>query len=423
MDRNNITSEMLTTVIKCYNRNFSGRYQSSSSNAQSQARMMLLAAENLPEVQAYLAAFRRTNGVVPLESVARQFCTWVKSGRPNIGKMEDTPAPQPEPTPAPTPAPTPETPAPAPDMMTAFIGELVKRIDLPEIKKNISDAALAFVKEQYGPITRRVVVEVGDKKSEFREVLHEKFDTVIKYVANDLPVYLVGPAGSGKNVLCEQVAKALGLKFWFTNAVSQEYQIKGFTDAMGHYQPTQFYHAFTEGGLFMLDELDASIPEVLVMLNAAIANRYFDFPAPIGRVEAHADFRVIAAGNTIGMGADFQYVGRNQLDAASLNRMRPTVIGYDPRIELALCRDDMDLLGFCRAFREAAKESSIGVVVSYRNIRDMATMKDLLDTKELLFGGLVAGLDKHDLTIIRDKMRGTYGKYTTALEDIIKEGE
>lgn len=50
---------------------------------------------------------------------------------------------------------------------------------------------------------------------------------------------------------------------------------------MGNYQETQFFKAFTEGGLFMLDEMDASIPEVLVILNAAIANRYFDFPAPI----------------------------------------------------------------------------------------------------------------------------------------------
>ena len=70
----------------------------------------------------------------------------------------------------------------------------------------------------------------------------------------------------------------------------------------------------------MLDEMDASIPEVLVILNAAIANRYFDFPAPIGYVEANPNFRVIAAGNTTGHGADFEYVGRNQLDGASLDR-------------------------------------------------------------------------------------------------------
>ena len=91
----------------------------------------------------------------------------------------------------------------------------------------------------------------------------------------------------------KQVAKALGLDFYFTNAVTQEYKITGFTDANGRYQETQFYKAFKNGGLFMLDEMDASIPEVLVILNAAIANGYFDFPAPIGFVEAHRTLELL----------------------------------------------------------------------------------------------------------------------------------
>ena len=117
-------------------------------------------------------------------------------------------------------------------------------------------------------------------------------------------MFLAGPAGSGKNVICKQIAKALDLDFYFSNAVTQEYKLTGFTDANGTYHESQFYKAFRNGGLFMLDEMDASIPEVLIILNAAIANRYFDFPAPIGYVEAHPDFRVVAAGNTFGNGAD-----------------------------------------------------------------------------------------------------------------------
>jgi MoxR-like ATPase len=98
-----------------------------------------------------------------------------------------------------------------------------------------------------------------------------------------------------KNVICKQVAEALKLEFYFSNAVTQEFRLTGFVDANGRYQDTQFFHAFTEGGIFFLDEMDASIPEVLVILNAAIANRYFDFPGH-GRVQAHENFRVIAAG-------------------------------------------------------------------------------------------------------------------------------
>lgn len=76
-------------------------------------------------------------------------------------------------------------------------------------------------------------------------------------------------------VICQQVAEALGLDFYFTNAVTQEYKLTGFIDANGNYQETQFYKAFTKGGLFFLDEMDASIPETLIILNAAIANRYY----------------------------------------------------------------------------------------------------------------------------------------------------
>lgn len=50
---------------------------------------------------------------------------------------------------------------------------------------------------------------------------HEKFDEVANIVNLDIPVYLTGKAGTGKNVICQQVAEALGLDFYFTNAVTQ----------------------------------------------------------------------------------------------------------------------------------------------------------------------------------------------------------
>ena len=234
-------------------------------------------------------------------------------------------------TPTQITAPT-STPAPVSDsavqysmgiLEQAVIGLIAKtqteRIE-SEIMGQVQDEVRNFIKSEYGSIERRINTVVDGKAVKVDGVQHEKFETVLKFVANNEPVFLTGAAGSGKNVLCKQVAQALGLDFYFTNAVTQEYKLTGFTDANGNYQPTQFYKAFTQGGVFMLDEMDASIPEVLIILNAAIANRYFDFPAPIGYVEAHPNFRVIAAGNTTGNGADFEYVGRNQLDAASLDR-------------------------------------------------------------------------------------------------------
>ena len=273
-----------------------------------------------------------------------------------------------------------------------------------DIMAGVKDEVRSFIKSEYGTITRKIITVVdGEERPLGDDFVHEKFDDVLKCVANDIPVFLTGPAGSGKNYICKQVAKALGLKFYFSNAVTQEYKLTGFTDANGNYQETQFYKAFTEGGLFMLDEMDASIPEVLVILNAAIANRYFDFPAPIGYKEAHKDFRVVAAGNTTGHGADYEYVGRNRLDGASLDRFVMIKVDYSRELENRLAID-VALADFCRAFRKASKKVGVNIIVSYRAIEHLAKMIHLMPLEDALQICLVKDLEKDDLNIINNEL-------------------
>lgn len=299
------------------------------------------------------------------------------------------------------------------------VAEVIAKTQAEQIKEDImgkvQDTVRDFIKSEYGTIERKIVTIVDGNKRELKGVLHEKFDEVLAAVSLGIPVYLVGPAGSGKNVLCKQVADALGLKFYFTNAVTQEYKLTGFTDAMGNYQPTQFYKAFTEGGLFMLDEMDASIPEVLTILNAAIANKYFDFPAPIGYKEAHPNFRVIAAGNTSGNGADFQYVGRNQLDGASTNRFVYEDVDYSPIIEDSLALDK-SLADFCREFRRAAKTVGVNIIVSYRAIEYLTKLIPIMPMDKALKMCLVKDLEKDDLHNITNELRDT--PYKQALNAI-----
>lgn len=288
-----------------------------------------------------------------------------------------------------------------------------------EIMGQVEDKVRQFIKDEYGTIERKITTVVDGKKAEMRGIQHDKFETVLKFVANDEPVFLTGPAGSGKNVLCKQVAEALGLKFYFTNAVTQEYKLTGFTDANGNYHATQFYKAFKDGGVFMLDEMDASIPEVLVILNAAIANRYFDFPAPIGYVEAHPDFRVIAAGNTTGHGADFEYVGRNQLDGASLDRFAVVKIDYSQAIEDNVALGNKELAQFCRDFRKSADKNGVNVIVSYRAIGRLAKMLQLLDTEEAIETCLLKGLEKDDINVIMNGIRRD-SVYKDAMKKIVE---
>lgn len=165
-------------------------------------------------------------------------------------------------------------------------------------------------------------------------IMHHKFPLLAAAVAARVNVLLVGPAGSGKTTAVEKVAQALGLQFYATGAVSSEYKLTGFVDAQGRIVSTAFRKAFEHGGLFLFGETDASMPGALLAFNTALANNWMDFPD--GVIQKHPDFRVVADANTFGTGADRQYVGRNKLDAASLDRYAVLEWGYDEALEASL---------------------------------------------------------------------------------------
>lgn len=169
-------------------------------------------------------------------------------------------------------------------------------------------------------------------------LMHHKFPLLAAAVAARVNVMLVGPAGSGKTTAVEKVAQALNLPFYGTGAVSSEYKLTGFIDAQGRIVSTAFRKAFEFGGVFLFGETDASMPGALLAFNTALANGWMDFPD--GVVQKHPDFRVVADANTFGTGADRLYVGRNQLDAASLDRYAVLDWPYDEALEAAMIGAD-----------------------------------------------------------------------------------
>lgn len=410
---------MIANVVRRYNYRHNTRYKKS---AESTIRIVNEAFEVGGDEAYYEILDRVGNSEADtLNGAVREYIKWKKN--PEIPQDE----PEAEPTPV-TPQPQ-ENPANqnlgnALGLLERTLAEVIVNTQGANIANqiigNISDKVDRYVRETYGNLPKKTEITVNDYKVEFDEVIHGKFETVLKFVKMNEPVFLTGAAGCGKNVICKQVAKALGLDFYFSNAVTQEYKITGFTDANGNFHETQFYKAFKNGGLFMLDEIDASIPEVLVILNAAIANRYFDFPAPIGYVEAHPDFRVIAAGNTFGLGADYEYCGRNQLDMASLDRFALIPIDYDRDIELSVANGDAELVEFADEFRRSAKQSGVICIVSYRAIGRMAKMMQLLDIEEVLKTCLTKNLRRDDVNMICNEMKAG-GKYREALNKIVKE--
>lgn len=248
-----------------------------------------------------------------------------------------------------------------------------------------------------------------------KEVKHSKFDMIKTCIENDIPVYLAGPAGSGKNYTLEQISWELGLEFYFTNSVQQEYKLTGFIDAGGQYHETEFYKAFKNGGIFFLDEMDASIPEVLVLLNAAIANRYFEFPN--GKINAHKDFRVVAAGNTVGSGADEMYTGRLVLDQATLDRFAIIDFGYDRNIEMHIAKGNKELVDFVEAIRTEAETNGIRATFSYRCIGMVTKLERTgLNLKDILEIAVFKGMEKD--TINNFRLYSLNNKYKTALNEL-----
>lgn len=295
----------------------------------------------------------------------------------------------------------------------------VQEMALDNLTEEIKDYAIDFIRQEYGTVQKKVSITTDTGiRVQINGVLHEKYDEVLAYVVEGEPVFITGPAGCGKNVLCSQIAKTMGLEFYFSNAVTQEYKITGFTDANGVYHESQFYKAFKNGGLFMLDEMDASCPEALIVLNCALANGYFDFPAPIGKVHAHKDFRVIGAGNTWGTGASYEYVGRTQLDGATLDRFAIVYMGYDERIEMNQCNNDTALVEFVHDFRNACKGAGVQVITSYRSIRRIAKMKEKIGQTEALRSGLIKGMEAGDIDMICGRMENKSNTYYKSLVEI-----
>lgn len=241
------------------------------------------------------------------------------------------------------------------------------------------------------PKQERKVKVVKEPEPEVEEVKHEKYNLIKSCIENNIPVYLAGPAGSGKNYTLEQISWDLGLEFYFTNSVQQEYKLTGFIDAGGVYHETEFYKAFKNGGIFFLDEMDASIPEVLVLLNAAIANRYFEFPN--GKIKAHKNFRVVAAGNTVGSGADEMYTGRLVLDQATLDRFAIIDFSYDRNIEMHLAKGNAELVDFVETIRTEAEQNGIRATFSYRCISMVTKLERAgLPLKDILVIAVFKGM-------------------------------
>lgn len=348
-------------------------------------------------------------------------------GQPDEEPIPETPEedeiePQPESEPQPEEVQTeevqPEEVEPEPeseqDSMNPF-NMLVQQV-VEAVMKRIKPILEKLVRSQTPNKVEHVhTIKINNTANQVDGIKHPKYLDVVTYVANRENVYLYGPAGSGKNVLCEQVAKQLGVPFYYQNTLLTKFDVTGYKNAAGEFEETEFYKAWTQGGLFMLDEADNTTAEAMVTLNAALANGYYAFPG-VGRVNANPKFYCMAAGNTNGQGATDEYCGRYKMDESSRDRFGFVEIEYAPEVEKAIAEGHQDVLDFVYELRSICKEQNISLICGYRAIAKLVKFYDY-NAESIISDFILKGAEKDTVREIARRLRGE-NKYTEAFRKL-----
>lgn len=129
---------------------------------------------------------------------------------------------------------------------------------------------------------------------------HPYLARVIKLVNAGLPVYLWGPAGSGKTTAGMQVAKALGRKSEIDTLDPSTFRsmVQGYCTPTGEPVHTSFTRCWSSGKIYIADEADNAPGHVQTLFNSALANGHA--PLAWGNAERSESFAFIATGNTPG---------------------------------------------------------------------------------------------------------------------------
>lgn len=245
---------------------------------------------------------------------------------------------------------------------------------------------------------------------------HKKIDTIIKAMEsadrNSKNIMLSGPIGTGKTTLCGQIADKLSLDFYPYSLCSHttKSDLVGFIDAGGVYRSSALRHAFEHGGLVLLDEMDASNPNVLSIINNMLSNQQYYFPD--GLVKKHELFKCICAMNSNGRGGEIIYTKSQRLDASTLDRFVFIKIDIDENLEKALT-NNKDWYDRVLKFRKVIKEiCNDDVVIGQRAMLDGA---DLLDAgfsqSEVEDMVIYKGIDEDIVDSIKAKM-GVQNEHT-----------
>jgi len=262
------------------------------------------------------------------------------------------------------------------------VGELDERLTslegrVEDIEGNYVGTAtfedgLGALQKQLNELHQPKLIQIGEREAiKLEKRTHTAFQDILELAVAFQQCYLVGPAGTGKTTLAEDVASAMGLEFGFIScsAGMAEAHLLGRMIANGNYLPARFVTLYENGGLFLFDEVDAADANTMLVLNSALANGYLSVPNrsdnPIAR--RHPDFVCLVAANTLGTGS-FEYHGRNYLDAAFLDRfaLSRARVDYDLELEREMLGGDAEFGRLLHKMRHNLESTKTRRVLSTR---------------------------------------------------------
>lgn len=200
-----------------------------------------------------------------------------------------------------------------------------------------SSAILETVKAELAKVqaARPAVIEIKQENKETVAIegAHFLMERLIRLVSAGIPVYLWGPAGSGKTTAAMQAAHALSFASEIDTLDPSTFRsmVQGYCTPNGDPVHTSFTRCWSEGKVYIADECDNAPGHVQTLFNSALANGHA--PLAWGNVErAKEGFGFVGTGNTPGRPTR-EFPDRKPMSAAFADRLYFMHWPLDPAIE------------------------------------------------------------------------------------------